>query len=92
MAQVWVSVAPILIGGVFRAHNVGEIVPDSNVAAHGWDTAGLVRRVTVPSGTAPAPAIPRPLASSTISQVEYLTNAQYAALAAPDPTTLYITH
>lgn len=91
MAQVWVSVAPILIGGVFRAHNVGEIVPDSNVTAHGWDTAGLVRRVTVPSGSA-STAVPRPLASSTISQVEYLTNAQYAALTAPDPTTLYITY
>jgi hypothetical protein len=46
LASEWgqfVAVEPIFVGGV-RAHNVGDAVPAANVAAHGWEAAGLVRR------------------------------------------------
>ena len=38
----WVAVDAIYVGGV-RAHNPGDAVPAANVAAHGWDKAGLVK-------------------------------------------------
>lgn len=86
---VWVAVAPLFIG-LFRAHNVGDVVPDGNVAIHGWDVAGLVQRVTYPDD-GPA-AMPRPLSSTTVARIEYLTLAEYTALAVKDPSTLYITY
>ncbi len=38
------ATAPIDVNGV-RAHNVGDLVPDENVRAHGWDKDGLVEKV-----------------------------------------------
>ena len=51
MALAWYATAHIYFNNVL-AFNPGDLVPDANVAAYGYDTAGLVTHLTVPT---PAP-------------------------------------
>lgn len=58
----WVAVEDISIGTAL-AYGVGHPVPVTNVAAHGYDTAGLVARVADVLATA-APNAAAPLADT----------------------------
>ena len=51
--NAFVAVEPILHDGA-RAYNIGDAVPASNVKAHGYLEAGLVRKTSDP---APEPVV-----------------------------------
>lgn len=53
----FVAVETILVDGA-RAYNVGDPVPASNVAAHGYLKQGLVRKATDPAPDLTAPVSP----------------------------------
>jgi hypothetical protein len=93
MAQHWRAVSRIRFGMIL-AYMPGDIVPDSAVARYNWDDLGLVQRFTEPDS--PDEGLPeratRTLTSTTVAKVEYITNAEYEALGAEEPHTLYITY
>jgi hypothetical protein len=41
MAQKYIATEPLFVGYA-RAHNIGDVVPDENVKANGWED-GVVR-------------------------------------------------